>query len=68
MVAQAYWPFFARTIFAKTQRLRGSLFVDALAGIGAHPIRILLMRVLPNAASAVLVRATGFDAPCRVRL
>ena len=53
-----YWPFFARTVFAETRRLRSSLFVDALAGIGAHPARILLLHVLPNAAPAILVRAT----------
>lgn len=60
MVALAitYWPFFARTVFAETRRLRGALFVDALAGIGAHPLRILLLHVLPNAAPAILVRAT----------
>ncbi len=57
-LALTYWPFFARTVFAETRRLRGSLFVDALAGIGAHPMRILLLHVLPNAAPAVLVRAT----------
>ncbi len=53
-----YWPFFARTVFAETRRLRGSLFVDALAGIGASPARILFLHVLPNAAPAILVRAT----------
>lgn len=57
-LALTYWPFFARTVFAETRRLRSSLFVDALAGIGAHPVRILLLHVLPNAAPAVLVRAT----------
>lgn len=57
-LALTYWPFFARTVFAETRRLRGALFVDALAGIGAHPMRILLLHVLPNAAPAVLVRAT----------
>ena len=57
-LALTYWPFFARTVFAETRRLRGALFVDALAGIGAHPVRILLLHVLPNAAPAVLVRAT----------
>jgi hypothetical protein len=31
-LALTYWPFFARTVFAETRRLRGSLFVDALAG------------------------------------
>jgi peptide/nickel transport system permease protein len=57
-LALTYWPFFARTVFAETRRLRGALFVDALAGIGAHPARILLLHVLPNALPAVLVRAT----------
>jgi len=57
-LALTYWPFFTRTVFAETRRLRGSLFVDALAGIGASPARILLLHVLPNAAPAILVRAT----------
>ena len=57
-LALTYWPFFARTVFAETRRLRTALFVDALAGIGARPSRILLLHVLPNAAPAVLVRAT----------
>lgn len=57
-LALTYWPFFARTVFAETRRLRGALFVDALAGIGASPARILLLHVLPNAAPAILVRAT----------
>ena len=43
---------------AETRRLRGALFVDALAGIGASTPRILLLHVLPNAAPAILVRAT----------
>jgi peptide/nickel transport system permease protein len=53
-----YWPFFARTVHAETRRLRTALFVDALAGIGAGTPRILLRHVLPNAAPAILVRAT----------
>ncbi|MBR0679268.1 ABC transporter permease [Roseomonas eburnea] len=57
-LALTYWPFFARTVFAETRRLRSALFVDALAGIGASPSRILFLHVLPNAAPAVLVRAT----------
>jgi peptide/nickel transport system permease protein len=57
-LALTYWPFFARTVHAETRRLRGALFVDALAGIGASTPRILLLHVLPNAAPAILVRAT----------
>jgi peptide/nickel transport system permease protein len=53
-----YWPFFTRTVYAETRRLRGALFVDALAGLGASPARILLLHILPNAAPAILVRAT----------
>ncbi len=53
-----YWPFFARTVYAETRRLRGALFVDALAGLGASPARILLLHILPNAAPAIMVRAT----------
>ncbi|MDO9712148.1 ABC transporter permease [Paracraurococcus lichenis] len=57
-LALTYWPFFARTVHAETRRLRGALFVDALAGLGASTPRILLLHVLPNAAPAILVRAT----------
>jgi len=57
-LALTYWPFFARTAYAETRRLRGALFVDALAGLGASPARILLLHILPNAAPAILVRAT----------
>ena len=56
-----YWPFFTRTVFAETRRLTGSLFVDALRGIGASPTRIMLLHILPNVISPVSVRATiGF--------
>jgi peptide/nickel transport system permease protein len=57
-LALTYWPFFARTAYAETRRLRGALFVDALAGIGASTPRILLAHVLPNALPAIVVRAT----------
>ncbi|MCC7273846.1 MAG: ABC transporter permease [Alphaproteobacteria bacterium] len=57
-LALTYWPFFARTVYAETRRLRVSLFVDALAAIGMPPRRILLAHILPNAAPAIIVRAT----------
>ena len=53
-----YWPFFTRIVFAETRRLRRALFVDALQGLGARPVRILLLHILPNAASPIIVRAT----------
>jgi len=53
-----YWPFFTRIVFSETRQLRTALFVDALQGIGAGPARILLLHILPNAASPIIVRAT----------
>ncbi len=57
-LAITYWPYFTRIAFAETRRLRKALFVDALAGLGAGPGRIILAHILPNAASALIVRAT----------
>ena len=53
-----YWPFFTRIVFAETRRLKSSLFVDALAGIGAGTARIVFLHVLPNTVSPIIVRAT----------
>ncbi len=53
-----YWPFFTRIVYAEAVRLRSSLFVDALQGIGAGSGRIMFLHILPNAISPVIVRAT----------
>ena len=53
-----YWPFFTRIVYAETRRLKSSLFVDALAGIGAGTARIVFLHVLPNTISPIIVRAT----------
>jgi peptide/nickel transport system permease protein len=57
-LALTYWPFFTRLVFAETRRLRSSLFVDALQGIGAGTGRIIFLHILPNAISPIIVRAT----------
>jgi len=57
-LALTYWPFFTRLVYAETRRLQSSLFVDALRGVGAGDTRILLLHILPNAASPIIVRAT----------
>ena len=57
-LAVTYWPYFTRIAFAETRRLRNALFVDALAALGASRARIILAHILPNAASALIVRAT----------
>ncbi|MGD9866185.1 MAG: ABC transporter permease [Pseudodonghicola sp.] len=57
-LAVTYWPFFTRTVFAETQKVRSSLFVEALEGYGASRTRIMLFHILPNVAAPVIVRAT----------
>ncbi len=57
-LAMTYWPFFCRTVYAETRRVRTSLYVEALEGLGASTGRIMFVHVLPNVASPVIVRAT----------
>ena len=53
-----YWPFFCRVVYAETRRLKSSLFVEALQGVGSGSWRIMFAHILPNAASPIIVRAT----------
>ncbi len=57
-LAATYWPFFTRTVYAETQRVRSQLFIEALEGIGMGRRRIMLLHILPNIAAPVIVRAT----------
>ena len=57
-LALTYWPFFTRTVYAEAKRVRSSLFIEALEGLGATPWRIMVLHILPNVASPIIVRAT----------
>lgn len=57
-LALTYWPFFCRTVYSEVRRLRNALFIEAQRCLGASTSRILFAHVLPNIASAVIVRAT----------
>jgi peptide/nickel transport system permease protein len=57
-LAITYWPFFTRTVYAETRRVRSSLFIEALEGLGASRLRIMAFHILPNVAAPVIVRAT----------
>lgn len=57
-LAITYWPFFTRTVYAETQAIKSSLFIEALEGLGASRTRILAFHILPNIAAPVIVRAT----------
>lgn len=57
-LALTYWPFFCRTVYGEVRRLRSALFIEAQQCLGASTYRILFVHILPNVASAVIVRAT----------
>ena len=57
-LAGTYWPFFTRTVYAETRRVRNLLFIEALEGLGANRLRILALHILPNVAAPIIVRAT----------
>jgi peptide/nickel transport system permease protein len=56
-LALTYWPFFCRTVYGEVRRLRSALFIEAQRSLGASMPRILFVHILPNVASAVIVRA-----------
>lgn len=57
-LALTYWPFFTRTVYSETRRIRSALFIEAMEGLGASRLRIILCHILPNVAASIIVRAT----------
>jgi peptide/nickel transport system permease protein len=53
-----YWPHFCRSVYAETRAVKSATFVEALESLGAGPLRIIFLHVLPNTASPIIVRAT----------
>ncbi|HWG03949.1 MAG TPA: ABC transporter permease [Beijerinckiaceae bacterium] len=53
-----YWPHFCRSVYAETRSIRSAIFVEALESLGAGPLRIIFLHILPSTASPIIVRAT----------
>ncbi|MSP00232.1 MAG: ABC transporter permease [Acetobacteraceae bacterium] len=53
-----YWPFWARLVYAETRSVRNEVFVEAAVAIGASPLRVMALHILPSIASSVIVRTT----------
>ena len=53
-----YWPFWARLVYAETRTLKNEVFIEAAVTMGASPFRVMVLHVLPNIASAIIVRTT----------
>lgn len=53
-----YWPFWARLVYAETRSLKNQVFVEAATALGASDLRVMLFHILPNTASAIIVRTS----------
>src|SRR5471030_1589871 len=53
-----YWPFWARLVFAETRSLKNEIFIESAIALGASPLRVMTLHVLPNIASAIIVRTS----------
>lgn len=53
-----YWPFWARLVYAETRAIQKEVFVEASVALGASPLRVMVMHVLPNISSSIIVRTT----------
>jgi peptide/nickel transport system permease protein len=55
------WTEYARVVRATTLMLREQNYVQAARALGAHPVRILIKEILPNAMGPIIVLASlGF--------
>lgn len=53
-----YWPFWARLVYAETRSLKAQTFVEAAQALGASDWRVMVLHILPNTASAIIVRTS----------
>jgi len=53
-----YWPWFARLVYAETRSLQQEVFIESTSALGASPLRLIALHVLPNVASPIIVRAS----------
>jgi peptide/nickel transport system permease protein len=57
-LSATFWPWFTRLVYAETRSVRQETFVEALVALGAGPLRIAALHVLPNVISPIIVRIT----------
>jgi peptide/nickel transport system permease protein len=57
-LSATYWPFWARLVYAETRSALTETYVEASIALGASPMRVMLMHVLPNISSSIIVRTT----------
>jgi len=57
-LSATYWPFWARLVYAETRSVKNEIFIESAIALGASPARVMLLHVLPNIASAIIVRTS----------
>lgn len=53
-----YWPFWARLVYAETRSQRNEVHIEAAIAMGASPLRVMALHIVPNIASSIVVRTT----------
>jgi peptide/nickel transport system permease protein len=53
-----WWPGYVRLVQAKTLSEKNEIYVQAAKSMGASPIRIVFVHILPNCASPIIVKAS----------
>ena len=53
-----WWPGYVRLVQAKTLSVKNEVYVEAARSIGAGPMRIVFVHILPNCASPIVVKAS----------
>lgn len=53
-----YWPFWARLVYAETRSIKNEVFIESAIALGASSWRVMVLHILPNIASAIIVRTS----------
>ena len=53
-----WWPGYVRLVQAKTLSVKNEIYVEAARSMGASPLRIVFVHILPNCASPIVVKAS----------
>jgi len=53
-----WWPGYVRLVQAKTLSVKNEIYVEAARSLGAGPLRIVFIHILPNCASPIVVKAS----------
>ncbi len=53
-----YWPFWTRLVYAETRSIRNEVFIESAVALGASPLRVMVLHILPAIASSIVVRTS----------